>query len=390
MKEYNRVKALVSLDAIAYNFEQMHRKLKPGIKLVAVIKADGYGHGAEAIARMVEPYEYIWGFAVAVAEEANALRAIGITKPILILGLVLEDAYEDMILGDIRMAVSEYAAAKEISDAAVALGKKALLHLALDTGMTRIGFADQRESVSEIHKILSLPGVEIEGMFTHFSRADETDVSPAYVQLNRYLAFEKMLQENGIHIPILHCANSAGIMRVPEAQLHMVRAGITIYGIYPSDEVEKELLPLQPAMELKSRITYVKDVPSGCGISYGAKYVTEKEIRVATIPVGYADGYCRGLSNKGYVLIHGKKAKILGRVCMDQFMVDVTEIPEAKRGDMVTLIGKDGDESISMEEIGNLSGRFSYEFACEISKRVPRKYIYKGKEYSVAELPFSD
>lgn len=388
MKEYNRVKALVSLDAIAYNFEEMHKKLKDGVKLVAVIKADGYGHGAEAIARMVEPYEYIWGFAVATADEADHLRSIGMKKPILILGLVLEDAYESMILQDVRMAVSEYTMAEELSKTALSLGKKALIHLALDTGMTRIGFADKEGSIEEIKKITAFPGVEIEGMFTHFARADEVDVTPAKVQLERYQNFEQKLQENGIHVPVLHCANSAGIMRLPSAQLHMVRAGITIYGIYPSNEVERELLPLQPAMELKSRITYVKTVPAGCGISYGAKFVTEKEMRVATIPVGYADGYSRGLSNKGHVLIHGKKAPILGRVCMDQFMVDVTEIPEAKRGDTVTLIGKDGEEFISIEELGDLSGRFSYEFACEISKRVPRVYLYQGKEYHAAELPF--
>ncbi|MBQ0000808.1 MAG: alanine racemase [Clostridiales bacterium] len=385
---YDRVKALVSLDAIAYNFEEMHKKLKPGVKLVAVIKADGYGHGAEAIARMVEPYEYVWGFAVATADEADHLRKIGMKKPILILGLVLEDAYENMIRQDVRMAVSEYSMAKELSDAAVAMGMKAKVHLALDTGMTRIGFADNAESVPAIKAISELPNLEIEGMFTHFARADEYDVAPAYVQLGRYDAFEKLLSENGIHVPVLHCANSAGIMRVPEAQHHMVRAGITIYGIYPSDEVERELLPLKPAMELKSRVTYVKDVPAGCGISYGAKYVTEETRRVATIPVGYADGYSRGLSNKGYVLIHGKKAPILGRVCMDQFMVDVTDIPDVKRGDAVTLIGADGDEFISIEYLGDLSGRFSYEFACEISKRVPRVYIYEGKEYTVENLPF--
>ena len=225
-------------------------------------------------------------------------------------------------------------------------------------------------------------------MFTHFARADEYDRSPAMVQLDRYLKFADMLEEAGVKIPIRHCSNSAGIIRIPEANLNIVRAGITIYGIYPSCEVERDIIKLEPAMELKSHITYVKEVGAGNAVSYGGTYVTDGMTRIATIPVGYADGYPRQLSNKGWVLIHGKRAGILGRVCMDQFMVDVTEIPEAKAGDEVTLIGRDGEEVITMEEFGDLSGRFSYEFACEISKRVPRVYIKDGRE--CGELTFFD
>lgn len=218
-------------------------------------------------------------------------------------------------------------------------------------------------------------------MFTHFARADETDKAPAVEQLKRYLAFADLLEKAGVQIPLKHCSNSAGIIRMPEANLNLVRAGITIYGIYPSDEVERDIVKLEPAMELKSHVAYVKDLPAGTAISYGGTFASENDLRVATIPVGYADGYPRTLSNKGWVLIHGQKAPILGRVCMDQFMVDVTHIPDVKHGDEVTLIGRDGDEFISIETFGDMSGRFSYEFACDISKRVPRVYIKDGREW---------
>ena len=381
MKKFDRVRAVVSLDAIAHNFEEMKKNITDGTKIVAVIKADGYGHGAEAIARLVENYDYIWGFAVATAEEALQLKRAGIKKPVLILGLVFEEYYRELIDHEVRMTVCEYETAQKLSEEAVRQGKNVHIHIGLDTGMSRIGFADSPESVEEIRKISELQNVEIEGMFTHFARADETDVTPAVDQLNRYLAFVGLLDKAGIEIPLKHCSNSAGIIRMKEANLNMVRAGITSYGIYPSAEVERDIVRLIPAMELKSHVTYVKDLEPGAAVSYGGTYVADKKLRVATIPVGYADGYPRTLSGKGWVLIHGKKAPILGRVCMDQFMVDVTEIPNVKNGDEVTLIGKDGDEFISIETFGDMSGRFSYEFACDISKRVPRVYIKDGKEW---------
>ena len=381
MKKFDRVRAVVSLDAIAHNFEEMKKNITDGTKIVAVIKADGYGHGAEAIARLVENYDYIWGFAVATAEEALQLKRAGIKKPVLILGLVFEEYYRELIDHEVCMTVCEYETAQKLSEEAVRQGKNVHIHIGLDTGMSRIGFADSPESVEEIRKISELQNVEIEGMFTHFARADETDVTPAVDQLNRYLAFVGLLDKAGIEIPLKHCSNSAGIIRMKEANLNMVRAGITSYGIYPSAEVERDIVRLIPAMELKSHVTYVKDLEPGAAVSYGGTYVADKKLRVATIPVGYADGYPRTLSGKGWVLIHGKKAPILGRVCMDQFMVDVTEIPDVKNGDEVTLIGKDGDEFISIETFGDMSGRFSYEFACDISKRVPRVYIKDGKEW---------
>ena len=386
MKKFERVKAVVSLDAIAHNFAEMKKNIAKGTKIVAVIKADGYGHGAEAIARLIEDYDYIWGFAVATPEEALQLRTFGVKKPILILGIVFEEYFTQMIAKEIRLTVCTYEMAQKLSEEAQRQGRDVHIHIGLDTGMSRIGFADRQESVEEIKKISQLPNLKIEGMFTPFARADETDRSPAIDQLNRYLNFAKLLEDAGIQIPMKHCSNSAGIIRVPEANLNAVRAGITIYGIYPSNEVERDIVKLIPAMELKSHISYIKTVEPGAAFSYGGTFTAKKEMKVATIPVGYADGYPRSLSNKGWVLIHGKKAPILGRVCMDQFMVDITKIPDAKAGDEVTLIGKDGKEFISIEKFGDLSGRFSYEFACDISKRVPRVYIKDGKEWG--ELTF--
>ena len=354
MKKDSRVKAVISLDAVEHNFREMRKNIAEETKMIAVIKADAYGHGAVPVAHLIEDYDYIWGFAAATAEEAIHLREAGITKPILILGIVFDEYFPELVRYEIRPAVCEYEEARKLSDEAVLQKKTVHIHIALDTGMTRIGFADTQENVEEIKKISELPNLEIEGMFTHFARA--------------------------VEIPLHHCSNSAGIIRMPEANLNIVRAGITIYGIYPSSEVERDIVKLEPVMELKSHVTYVKDVPAGAAISYGGTYVADRKLRVATVPVGYADGYSRQLSNKGWVLIHGQKAPILGRVCMDQFMVDVTEIGDVKKGDEVTLIGRDGDEFIGIEEIGDLCGRFSYEFACDISPRVPRVYIKNGKE----------
>ena len=383
MNKNSRVKAVISLDAVEQNFREMRKNIAEDTKMIAVVKADAYGHGAVPIAHLIEGYDYIWGFAAATAEEAVHLRENGVTKPILILGIVFEEYYPELVRDDIRLAVCEYEEAEKLSKEAVLQNKTVHIHIALDTGMTRIGYADIPESVEEIKKIAELPNLEIEGMFTHFSRADEYDRSPAMVQLERYQKFSDLVEAAGVEIPLHHCSNSAGIIRVPEANLSIVRAGITIYGIYPSSEVERDIVKLTPVMELKSHVTYVKEVPEGAAISYGGTYVADKKRRVATIPVGYADGYPRQLSNKGWVLIHGKKAPILGRVCMDQFMVDVTEIGDVKKGDEVTLLGRDGDEFISIEEIGDLCGRFSYEFACDISPRVPRIYVKDGKEVEV-------
>ena len=379
MKNYSRVYAGIDLDAVAFNFASMRKNIHPSAKMIAVIKADGYGHGAVPIARLVEAYDYLWGFAVATAEEALQLRSAGIKKPVLILGYVFEEHYADLIREDIRPVVFKLSMAEQLSMEATRQNKTAVIHIGLDTGMTRIGYPATAESVLEIMLISRLPNIKIEGMFTHFARADETDKTSAQDQLERYLKFADKLKETGVDIPLRHCSNSAGIIDMPYANLNLVRAGISIYGIYPSEEVCKENVPLKPVMELKSHITLIKEVEAGVPVSYGGTFVTKQKTRIATIPVGYADGYPRQLSNKGRVLIHGKSAPILGRICMDQFMVDVTDIPQAQELDEVTLLGTDGEASVTVEELGELSGRVPYEFVCDISKRVPRVYKKNGQ-----------
>ena len=379
MKKYGRVWAEINLDAVAENYQAMRDNICEETKMIAVVKTDGYGHGAVPVSKLLEPLDYIWGFAVATAEEAYELRKSGITKPILILGYTFAEDYERLTKEEIRPAVFKYDMAEQMSEAALAAGRKISIHLVLDTGMTRIGFADTEESVREILKIQALPGIEIEGMFTHFARADELDKSHAREQARRYIRFSKRLEEAGVSIPLKHCSNSAAILEMPEVNMDLVRPGITGYGIYPSDEVSRERISLRAAMSLKSHVVFIKEVEAGVPVSYGGTYVTERTTRIATIPVGYGDGYPRSLSNKGWVLIRGKKAPILGRVCMDQFMVDVTEIPEAKELDEAVLMGESEGAFLGVDELGKLSGRFPYEFVCDIGKRVPRVYLGRKK-----------
>lgn len=378
MKNYLRVCAEINLDAVAYNFKSMKENLASGTQMIAVIKTDGYGHGAVPIARMVQEYDYVWGFAVATIEEALLLRKAGIEKPILILGFVFPDAYEDVVRYDIRPAVFKLRMAEQLSREAARQGKTVHMHIKVDTGMSRIGFADNEESADVVQQIGGLPNVELEGLFTHFARADEKDKGNAREQLARYQAFSDLLKERGVDVKLHHCSNSAGIFDLPEANMDMVRAGVSIYGMYPSEDVNKFAVPLSPVMALKSHVVYIKTLMPGASVSYGGTFTAEKPMRVATVPVGYGDGYPRSLSGKGWVLIRGQQAPILGRICMDQFMVDVTHIPEAREGDMVTLIGSDGGREITMEDMGDLSGRFNYELACDIGKRVPRRFWKDG------------
>ena len=377
MNRYSRVHAEIDLDAILHNMDAMRGNIAKDTKIMAVIKADGYGHGAVEIAETIEKLDYLYGYAVATVEEGLILRNHGIQKPILNLGYVFPDQYVDMIKAGIRPTVFTREMAEKLSVAAASIGRDCKIHFAIDTGMSRIGLQVTEESADLVAKIAQLPGIEIEGIFTHFAQADEYDKTPTKKQIALFQKMIAMLEERNVKIPIHHCSNSAGIVEIPEANMDMVRAGITLYGMWPSEEVAHNI-SLHPVMSLKSHIAFVKTLEKGRKISYGGIYETPSEKRIATIPVGYADGYARGLSNKGYVLIHGKKAPICGRVCMDQFMVDVTEIPEAKEGDPVTLLGKDGSECITMEELGELSGRFNYEFACLITPRVPRICIQES------------
>lgn len=375
----SRVYADINLSAVLHNLEEMHKNIKEDTQIVAVIKTDAYGHGALPIAEAIEHVPYLWGYAVATVDEAVALIEDGRKKPILILGVTFREQFEIIVDEDIRPCVCDYKVAKKLSDIAVAKNKICHIHIKIDTGMSRIGFQVNAATAEIIEQISKLPNIEIEGIFTHFANADIKDKQSTYEQMELFDTMCDMLEEKGIQIPIKHCSNSAGIVDIPEANMNMVRAGIILYGLWPSDEVCKDNMNLQPVMSLKSHVSYLKELEAGRAISYGGTYITPEKQLIATIPVGYGDGYARSLSNKGYVLIRGQKANICGKVCMDQFMVDVSHIEGVTEGDEVTLLGKDGEYCITMEELGELSERFNYEFACLITPRVPRVNYYEEK-----------
>ena len=373
-----RIVAEIDLGAILYNMESMKKGLSDGAMICAVLKTNAYGHGAVGIARVLEEVPYVWGYACAAFEEAAELREAGMKKPILLLGYVFPSCYEDLARLDIRPAVFREDMLDQLSEAAERAGRSIRVHAACDTGMGRIGIRPDETGLAFLDRVLHTKGLILEGMFTHFSRADEAGGEAntrGQIRAFRGLA-ESCRKQLGYRIPILHCLNSAGIISYADAEMDMSRAGITLYGLWPSGEVPRDVIDIRPVMSLRSRLVFVKEVEAGFPVSYGSTFVTDKRTRIATVPVGYGDGYPRSLSGRGYVLVRGKKAPILGRVCMDQFMIDVTDIPEAAEGDRVTLIGRDGDEVITMEELGDLSGRFNYELACCISqKRVPRTFI---------------
>ena len=380
LESYQRVWAEVDLDAIWENMVHMKENIAENTKILAVIKTDGYGHGGVPIAKMLEQLDFMFGYAAATYEEAHVLREAGVKKPILILGYTFPYCYEELIRDEIRPAVYRRDTVEELAAAAAKVGKKAKVHIKVDTGMGRIGITPDEEGLEFVRFLIEHPELEVEGIFTHFAKSDEADKTSANHQLELFQNFiDKIQTELGITIPVKHCSNSAAILEMPQANMDMVRAGITTYGLYPSEEVSKDIVPLRAAMSLYSHIVYCKMIHAGQSVSYGGLFTAQKDTRVATIPVGYGDGYPRSLSGKGYVLIHGKKAPILGRVCMDQFMVDISEIPEAMDGDKVTLLGMDGTERITAEELGELSGRFNYEFVCDLGKRIPRVYIQHGE-----------
>ena len=343
--EFDRIYAEVDLGRIEENMKAMKEHLRPGTKMYGVVKTDAYGHGAVPVARTID--RFVYGYAVATVDEGLKLRRHGIEKEILCLGPVSAGRYQECLENDISLPMFEYRRAKELSDAAVAEGKTAKIHIAVDT----------------VKEIAELPALRIAGMFTHFARADEADKTKAGEQYRRFHAFCDAVKAAGVEVPVCHCSNSAGIVELPDFNMDAVRAGITIYGLYPSDEVKQDIISLKPAMALKSFITYIKEIGPGTEVSYGGTFKAEKTMRIATVSAGYGDGYPRNLSGKGEVLIHGKRAKILGRICMDQFMADLTGIPE-----------------ITMEELAEISGGFHYEIPCLIGKRVPRRYVKNGKE----------
>lgn len=365
---YYRAEALIHQEALRRNIRTIRESLPPDVLLMGVVKANAYGHGIENVWPVLEE-EGVDRLAVAVIQEGVRMRRMGIHLPILLLGYTDPSDCETLIENQLTATVFTYEMAKALSETAMRLGKTAVVHIALDTGMRRIGFRCNEESVQTILEIAKLPGIELEGLFTHFAEADQKDKEPARKQLAEFIWMDEQLRKNGMEIPIRHVSNSAGIMELPEARFEMVRAGIILYGLTPSGEMDIQRFPLSPVMELKAHIVYIKEIEDGDAVSYGGTFVAEGKRRIGTIPLGYADGYSRALSNRGTVLVRGRRAPIAGRICMDQFMVDLTEIPEAQEGDEVILFG----EGLPLEELADIVGTISYELACQVSARVPRR-----------------
>ena len=373
---YFRTQAKIDLDAVEYNVNNTRAKLSPDCKLLCVIKADAYGHGAAELAKFLQDKCDFFG--VACIEEAVELKKADINTPILILGYVAPAFYDLVVKYGIRIPVFSYDTAKALSNEAVKQGKTVPFHFCIDTGMSRIGFQVNEESADICKKICALPNIEAEGLFSHFATADESDLTRALAQREKYKMFVDMLENREIQIPIKHLNNSAGIMNFDE-YFDMCRMGIILYGLYPSEEVDKSLLDIKPVMSWLTHISHIKTLEAGREVSYGGTFKTTEPRVIATIPVGYADGYPRCLSNKGKVIINGQYAPIVGRVCMDQFMVDVTDVDGAELDSTVTLVGKDGDAELSMEEVSNSAYSFNYELPCRVARRVPRTYYKNGK-----------
>ena len=375
--KYYRVYAEINLDAIVKNVDNLMALTKENTGALAVVKADGYGHGDVAVAKAVA--QKVTGYAVATLDEAVNLRENGVKKPILVLGYVDPYEFDILVSYEITATVFDVETAQLLADAARVQKKQAHCHIKVDTGMRRIGLEPDENGIAIVKQITALKELSADGIFTHFAASDETDKTSAEHQFKLFTDFTGRLEKEGIHFTYRHCANSAAVIDMPQVDLDMVRLGIAMYGMYRSDEVKKEKVELFPALDLKSHITMVKEIPAGEKVSYGGTFTTTRTTKLATVSVGYGDGYPRALSSKGYVLVRGQKAPIVGRVCMDQMMVDVTDIENVTRADIVTLIGKDGDAEITVEEIAALAGTFNYEFVCDLGKRIPRSYYLNGE-----------
>lgn len=376
LDKYFRGYATIDLDKIYRNVMRMKEKINQDTGIIAVIKTDGYGHGAVPIAKALD--DVFAGYAVATAYEGHNLRRHGITKPIFILGYIPVETYEMVIKEEMIPAIYRKEDAQNLSEEAKKFNKDVDINIAVDTGMSRIGYIPCEEAVKEVSEINKLSNVHIKSIFTHFAKADYRDKTFAEKQLEEFKGFVKQLEDVGVHIPIHQCANSAAMMEMKETSMNLARAGISMYGLYPSEEMDHEAMKLEQAMSIYSHVVHVKEIEAGRGISYGQTFVAKKKMKIATIPVGYGDGYLRNLSNKGYVLIGGEKANIVGRICMDQFMVDVTDL-DVSVGDKVTLAGCDGNQEILIDDLAVLAGTFNYEFVCDLGKRIPRVYLRNGK-----------
>ncbi len=371
-----RTWAEINLDAIKYNFDQV--KSKTNSKIMAIIKADAYGHGVKEVAELLQK-EGAYAFGVATSEEALELRSLGFTLPILILGVIFEEEYHKIIENNISFAIADIESARIASDVAKTLGKKALVHIKLDTGMGRIGFRFGEESTKEIVEISKMENVEIQGIFSHMAKADEEDKTYANMQFKAFTDMCARLEEKGVCLPLKHIANSASIATLPHTHLDMVRSGIVTYGLNPSDEVNEKHISLKPAMTLKSRISHVKIMEEDSAISYGGHYIAKKGQKIATVAIGYADGFSRVLSGRTKVLVNGELAPVVGNICMDQCMIDATNIKDIKIGDEVIIFGSDGNNTISVDSVALLIGTINYEIVCSVTKRVPRVYIQNNK-----------
>jgi alanine racemase len=377
-----RTWAEVDLDAIEHNIKEIRKITNPDAQIMAVVKADAYGHGFLDVTRTLLD-NGADRLAVATLREGEQLRSRGVKVPILVLGALMEDDIEDFINFDITPNVFSYETALAISSVAERKEVSTKIHIKLDTGMSRIGFltGDNNSTVvDEIVRISKLPYIEIEGIFSHFSTSDEYDDTYTRLQFSRFMNVVNLLEDKGVHIPIKHICNSAGIMMYPEMHLDMVRPGVILYGMYPSDEVDKSKLDLKPAMTLKSRVTHVKVVEPGRGVSYGKEYITDKVTKIATVPIGYADGYLRRLAREGKMIVRGQLVPIIGRICMDQCMIDVTNVHNIERGDEVILFS---DEGITVDDLAKWLDTINYEVTCVIGKRIPRIYTKHGKAVKV-------
>ncbi len=374
----NRAWAEINLDNIAQNVQEIFKKVNKTTKLIAVVKADAYGHGVLGIIpTLIE--NGVGTLAVSILDEAIQLRKAGVTIPVLVMNYTDPARAKEIIEHNLTQAVYCHDLAEALSRTAVRLGKQAKIHIKIDTGMSRVGFQPGYKAVKDIAEINNLPGIIIEGLFTHFASADEVRREYTNLQYERFKSVVNELNKMGIMIPVKHIANSAAIIQYPDLCLDMVRPGIILYGLYPSKDMDRSLIELNPAMRLLSKVALVKEIDAGVPISYGRIYETRRKSTIATIPVGYADGYPRLLSNYGRILIHGQYAPVVGRVCMDQCMVDVTDIPGVKTGDEAVLIGKQGNNEITADEVAELTGTINYEVVCLVGKRVPRAYIKDGK-----------
>ena len=374
--EYYRTYAAISLDDIDNNLAELKKKIKPDVLSLAIVKADAYGHGAVGVATHIQ--DKVDYFGIAELGEAVELREAGVQKPVLVLSYTSPYQYETLIKHELTQTIFNYDDAVALSKAAVKLKKIARVHIAVDTGMSRIGFFCNSESVEIVKKINDLPNIYIEGIFSHYACADCVERETTNKQTEVFKSFINELENRGMYIPIKHLCNSAGLLSVDD-QFNMVRLGIVLYGLYPDECVNDGTLKLKPAMKIVSHIVHVKEVPAGSGVSYGHTYFTDKPTKIATVCIGYADGYSRVLSNKGRVLINGEFAPVIGRVCMDQLMVDVTNISRACVGDEVVVLGSDGDETITAEEIAALTGTINYEVVCQFQKRVTIVHYQNGR-----------